>query len=465
MERSFRVVAGFLFAASLFSCNFSKIEDFQLGKDFVSSTSGVVLIDTMKIVSSTVHLDSIVTSKSSRLLIGGCQNDYTGMVTSSSYFQLHSGVFPSNFPSDLVYDSIVVKFNYDGYYWGDTTKRISFSVKKLVPAKGYNSNGTLYDISSFKLNMDGGLYNTSKFQLSDEILGEVNLLPRPRTKKDFYFKLSDDYGRSLFNSILTKNDSMSNAHDFKVFLPGMAFVCVPGNNLSAAGILQSSISMRIYYHARVNYVENLNTVFYDFPVDGNGIWYNQILYNSQGSILGDISQDNSSILAYNELPSSATSNQTMIQAGSGVYTKIRIPGSQLLKGYGKNLVLLSARIDLIPKSSSYSIINPLPDSLAVYLVDIRNIITSQYASSLGGNIYALKVTPSAIDQLPYYSLDATQFLTSEIATRSLSGNSLMLGVLGNKVGQSVNYLSFTKNTLDSNIFKMTVYCYIDKNNR
>ena len=465
MERSFRVVAGFLFAASLFSCNFSKIEDFQLGKDFVSSTSGVVLIDTMKVVASTVHLDSIVTSKTSCLLIGGNQNDLTGMVTSSAYFQLHSGTFPSSFATDLVYDSLVVKFNYDGYYWGDTTKLISFAVKKLLPTKGYNSNGTLYDISSFKLNPDGGLYNTSQFNLSDEILADVHLLPRPNTRKDFYFRLSDDFGLKLFNGILNKNDSMSNSQDFKVFLPGMAFVALPGQNSSSAGILHSSISMRVYYHAKINPVENLNKDYYDFPIDASGIWYNQILYNSHGSILGDISLDNNPILNNSELPSNLTSNQTMIQAGSGVFTKIRIPGSQMLKGYGKNLVLLSASMQLTPKSSSYSITNPLPDTLAVYVVDRRNMITSVFTSSLGASIYALKVVPLAYDQLPYYSLDVTQFLTSEIGTPSLTGNSLMLGTLGNKIGQSVNYFSFVGNTLDGNLFRMSVYCYIDKSNR
>ncbi len=141
MERSFRVVVGFLLAASLFSCNFSKIEDFRMGKDFVSSTSGVVLIDTMKILASTVHLDSITTSKSVRLLVGGNQNAITGNVTCNPYFQFHSTSVSGTLATDLVYDSVVVKFNYDGYFIGDTTKLITFSVKPISPKQGYNSDG------------------------------------------------------------------------------------------------------------------------------------------------------------------------------------------------------------------------------------------------------------------------------------------------------------------------------------
>lgn len=464
MERSFRVIAGFLFAASLFSCNFSKIEDFQLGKDFVSSTSGVVMIDTMKMVVSTVHFDSIVTSRLGRLLIGGNQNSFTGNVTCNPYFQIHSSSFSSTLPTDLVYDSLVVKFNYDGYYIGDTTRLISFSVKQLVAKQGYNSNGTLYNISSFKLNPDGYLYNTSSFKLANESMGEVQLVPHPASKNDFYFRLSDNYGRMLFNNILNKNDSMQNLISFHVFLPGIALVSAPNQNQTTVGIAQKSISLRVYYHELINPVELSNPTYFDFPVDGTGIWFNQILYNSQGSYLGPISQNSNPLLTNTELPSINTYNQTMVQGGSGVYTKIRIPGAEYLKGYAKNLILINARIQLTPQLNSYSLDNPLPDSLAVYIIDRRNVISSQYSSSLGSNIFATKVVPAAFDELPYYALDLTQYLTSELASPTTTGHSLLIGTLAAKSGQTLNYFSFSGNALNSNLFKMNVYFYIDKSN-
>jgi len=464
MERSFRVVAGILFVATLFSCNFSKIEDFQLGKDFVYSTSGVVMIDTMKMVSSTVHLDSIVTSKTSRLLVGGNQNSFTGSTTCSPYFQIHSGAFNSTFPTDLVYDSLVVKFNYDGYYIGDTTKLISFSVRPLLPKKGYNSNGTLYNISAFKVNTDGSLYNSSAFDLSSSSLGEITLLPHPKSKKDYFFRLSDEFGQTIFNNILNKNDSMSNSAHFQVFLPGVAMVSAVNQNQSAVGITQNSISMRVYYHEKINPVEVINPTYFNFPVDGSGVWFNQILYNSQGSLLGTISQNSNPLLSSTELPNSSSAGETMIQAGSGVYTKIRIPGAQYLKGYAKNVVLINAKIQLTPQLTSYSLDNPLPDTLAVYIIDRRNVISAQYTSSLGSNIYATKVVPSAYDQPPYYVLDVTQFFTSELSSATTSGNSLMLGSLGNKTGKTLNYFSFSGNSLNNSLFKMNVFCYIDKSN-
>ena len=464
MERSFRVVAGFLLAASLFSCNFSKIEDFKLGKDFVSSTAGVVLIDTMRILASTVHLDSIATTKPARMLIGGNQNSITGNVTCTPYFQFHSTSLSGTPATDLVYDSVVVKYNYDGYYIGDTTRMISFSVKPITPKQGFNSDGSKYNISPLKLNADGQLYNTSSFKLSDEILGVAHLVPRPKTSKNFYFRLSDTFGHNLYDKIMADNDTIRSLGKFQVFFPGVAFVSEVNQNQTAVGISHSSLSLRVYYHAKTNPAPVYNPVFFDFPVDATGVWFNQILYSSQGSLLGSISLDNSSLLASSELPSSSTYSQTVVQGGSGVYTKIRIPGTQYLKGYAKNAVLISANIQLTPQINSYSLTNPLPDTLAVYIVDRRNNITGQYASALGSNIFAIKVIPTEFDKAPYYSLDATTFFSNELSSAAITGNSMMLGTLGAKAGQTLNYFSFFPNALGGNLFKMNVFAYVDKSN-
>lgn len=259
---------------------------------------------------------------------------------------------------------------------------------------------------------------------------------------------------------------MENAFKFQVFQPGIAFMTVENQNQTIVGISHSSLSLRVYYHKKIKPVDETALTYFTFPVDAAGIWYNQILYKSQGSMLGTISENNISNLnlSSNELPSINTNNQTVVQGGSGVYTKIRIPGSQLLKGYGKNMVLINAKMQLTPQKDSYTINNPLPDSLAVYVVDRRNVISSQYTSSLGSNIFAIKVIPSEFDQLPYYLLDLTQFFTSELSSATTTGNSLMLGTLGRIAGQSINYFSFSGNPLDKNLFKMNVFCYFDKSN-
>jgi len=440
MKRSFRFIVELLFFTSLFSCNLSKIEEFQLGQDFVTSNSGVVLIDTMKIFASTVHYDSIVTSKLRRLLVGGYQNAFTGTVTSMPYFEIKNGTFTVS-ATDLVYDSLVMKMKYDGYFIGDTTKLISFNVKQIAQKLALNTNGYLY--------------NTSTFQLTDESLGEARFYPHPRSTTDFNIRLSDKFGQVLFNDIINKNDTMQNITYFKEFFKGVALVANENQNQVAIGFSQDSVSLRVYYHEIVSPVEPKVKTYFSFPVDESGIWFNQIIHNANGSLIETIGQNK------NELQSSSTSNQTMVQAGNGIYTKIRIPGVDYLKGYGKNVVFISAQVKLTPLKDSYSVTNPLPDSLSVYIVDRKNLITAQFANTVG-NIYAIKVVPSGFEKLPYYMIDITQFFNSEIADPTTTDHSLLIGSVAFRSGQTINPIVFADVNSKKDIVKMNVFCYIEK---
>jgi len=440
MERCSRSIVGLLLIALLSSCNLSKIEDFQLGQQFVDSSSGVVLIDTMNIISSTVHLDSIASSKLSRMLVGGYQNAYTGTVTCNPLFQINSGTF-GTIATDFVYDSLVVKMTYDGYYVGDTTKLMTVKIKQVT--------------KDLKVNTDGYLYNISAFKLADETLGQASFYPQTQAKNSVYFHLSDVFGRKLFNNIINKVDTLSTNTLFKDYFKGIAFVSNEAQNQAAVGFYHDSASVRVYYHEILNVADSKVKTYFSFPISSDDVWYNTINYNPSGSPLQNIADKK------NELQSSLTSNQTMIQGGSGIYTKIRIPGVQNLKGYGKNVAFIFATLQLTPLKESYSVTNPLPDTLAVYIADHKNMISSQYSNS-SGNIYARKVVPIGIEQSPYYELDVTQFFTTELATSTVSDHSLLFGVTNYNVGRTVNPFVLTGTDSKKNNVKLNVYAYVDK---
>jgi len=110
--------------------------------------------------------------------------------------------------------------------------------------------------------------------------------------------------------------------------------------------------------------------------------------------------------------------------------------------------------------SSYSDLNPLPDSLSVYVADRLNRITAQL-SNTSGYVYANKIVPAAFDKLPYYEVDISSFFTSEMAD-GLSDNSLLIGSVASKAGTTVNPVIFAGTNSAKEIVKMHVYCYIDK---
>jgi hypothetical protein len=426
--------------ATLFACNLSRIEDFEQGQNFVDSNSGVVLIDTMKIVASTVRLDSIVTSKLSRLLVGGYSGVYTGTVTANPHFQINSSSF-SLTETDLVYDSLVLCMNYDGYFIGDTTKLMTLNVKQIT--------------EDLILNTDGYLYNNSSFQLDDKTLAEVKFYPCPRSTDELYLHLSDTIGLDLFNKILADNDTILNSSYFLEYFKGMALVSQEGQNQAAVGFVHDSVSVKLYYHELVKSVDSKEKTYLKFPVTTSDVWFNQILHNTAGTLLGPI------ITKKNELQSSLTSDQTMIQGGTAVYTKIGIPGIDYLKGYGKNVAFIAANMQFTPVKGTYSDLNPLPDSLSVYIVDHKNMISSQF-SNTAGNIYATKVVPANIDQLPYYTIDVSQFFDTELADLTSSDHSLMIGTVASGVGQSINPVVLIATDAKKDNVKLNVFCYIDK---
>jgi hypothetical protein len=440
MERYFRFIAGIFLMTALFSCNLSNIEEFQLGANFVNSNAGVVLIDTMLINTSTVRFDSIGTSKLNSLLIGGYANNFTGTVTSNPIFEFTSGSF-TLIAKDLLYDSLVVRMKYDSYFIGDTTKLITINVKQLTKL--------------LKANTAGYLCNTSSFPEADNSLGQVQFYPHPKSKSDLYLHLNDELGKVLFNYIVNKNDTVSNATTFQDYFRGMAIVSAENQNQAAVGFAHDSISLRVYYHEVIKEVDSKVKTFFPFPIDGSGIWYNQIKHDPSGSLLATIGQSK------NILPSTQTSDLAMVQAGSGIYTKINIPGISYITGFGKNVAFISSRIQLTPLKGSYSATNPLPDSLAVYIADPKNRVLSQLAYPTA-KVYANKIVPADLDLLPYYEVDLTPFFTSVLANTGINKNSLLIGAVASQAGKTINPVVFSGTDSKNEIVKMHVYCYIDK---
>jgi len=442
MKRCFRFIVGIFLIAFLFSCNLSQVEDFTVGEGFIDSGAGVVLIDTMNIQTSTIRFDSIITNGLTRILVGGYKNSSTGTVTCIPHLDITSGSFTIT-DTDLLYDSLVVRMVYDGYYIGDTTKQITFDIKKVSEV--------------LKLRDDGYLYNTSSFDLADGNIGQASFYPRPHTTKDFNIRLKDELGKDLFYKIMHKNDTVSTSSYFKEYFKGMAFVSAENQNQNAVGFSHDSLSVRVYYHEILKTSESKVKTYFTFPVDAAGVWYNKISHNPAGSLLENIAQSK------NDLPSSLTSDQIMLQSGSGIYAKIKIPTINMLKGYGKNVAFIASAIKITPLVGSYSDMNPLPDSLTVYVADRKNRITSQLKSTTG-YIYANKVTPADFSKPPYYEINITPFFTSEMANLTTNDNSLLIGSVASKAGISVNPFVFAAGDSQSKIVKMQVYCYIDKSN-
>lgn len=146
--------------------------------------------------------------------------------------------------------------NYDGYFIGDTSKLLTINVKQLT--------------KQLKANTDGYLYNTSSFPEAANSLGQVQFYPQPHSKSNLYFHLNDELGQVLFKYIVNKNDTVSNATNFQELFKGMAYVSDENQNQAAVGFAHDSVSLRVYYHEVIKEVDSNVKTFLRFLLMAQG---------------------------------------------------------------------------------------------------------------------------------------------------------------------------------------------------
>ena len=96
--------------------------DFLAGEAFTDSNLRVVLVDTLTVETSTMKFDSIVSSESTRILVGKYTDPVFGTVKTSSYM----GMLPSSFSidSEAEYDSIALYLKLDKYILTGLIKKL-----------------------------------------------------------------------------------------------------------------------------------------------------------------------------------------------------------------------------------------------------------------------------------------------------------------------------------------------------
>src|SRR5579872_6100396 len=102
---------------------FSSCEDpntLSVSRAFSGNNIQTIYSDTFSVVTSTVQLDTFLTSSTGTVLLGNYQDPELGKVTASSYFQIISGTFIPDIRS--VYDSTLLIMEYNHTYSGDTTQ-------------------------------------------------------------------------------------------------------------------------------------------------------------------------------------------------------------------------------------------------------------------------------------------------------------------------------------------------------
>ena len=377
----------------LISCS-DEATIYTIGEDFLTNDTNVILTDTISIVTSTIQIDSIATTNSSRLLIGGLQDSDFGVLESQTFFNLlTTNYYVSNYAT---YDSIGVILYYDRYYYGDTTIVQTFKVHEVI--ENFDSNN----------DEDANFYNTSNLKYNSSALGELSFTPYPNKKDSIYIPLNKTFGSDLFNKIQT--NIINNDDDLYQAFKGLTIT--PNKNSDAVlGFSTASMVMRMYYTIKSENAEN-NDYYTDFGIQSYDRNFNRITSNKSNTLLKSLPSSTTNLSTTN------TNNLAYIQSGTSLNMRVEFPSLKNLNSLEQSGTAMGASLKFYPTIKSYQTNYSGADSLAVYVVDKKNRIIDQLIDVSGNTVYAkLNTLSDEFDSKYYYTADLTYYV-EQILTSS-----------------------------------------------
>lgn len=434
-----------LISLMLISCTSENYNstDFLAGEQFTDSNMRVVLIDTLTVTTSTMKFDSIVTSESSRMLIGRYRDPVFGTVISSSYI----GLVPSSYTIDAEaeYDSIALHLAKDSYYYNDTLKTNTIHVKRLTKyIKGEESDN---------------IYNTAIAEYDDTDLARYAYQPRPLTEDTLKIRLSDSLGIDFFTKFQEKEITTND--QFKDYFKGLALLPGEEDDGAIMGFSKNTDAtyIRLYYSIAE---ENYRTQeFLDISLDQTS---SPVPFFNQVKTVEPIAPIQTLVNQEIELESKAVGNLSYIQSGMGIATKIQFPFLKTvheIKGEG---TILDAVLKIRPAPNSYTDNLILRDSLSVYIVDNNNGITSQLLISDTTPVQGILNTENEEFNDIYYEISIGSYIENLLATERETEEGLIL--LPNNYNSTVD--RFILNSMDnsqySTVLELTYAIYDNEDN-
>ncbi|WP_165835984.1 DUF4270 family protein [Marinifilum breve] len=460
-----------LLALSLFiSCNSNNFEEHKIGDNLIDENSEVVLIDSLTIKSSTVIMDSLVTSGFKKSILGRYQDEFLGDVKTEFYGVLDfSGGFKKPTSSEgadinIEFDSLVFMAYPDTLYFGDTLQPQRIIINQLSEEIELPDNELAY-------------YAHSKFDYNENPLLDTEFFLKP-VKQSKYNQVIDNhgaegeidysekyYGKGIFikmenadaialgkeivDSVNTESEIFNNVNQWHKFIKGL--VIRPGDENTVmwqAPIGEGKLKLRLYYH-ETDYEDAGKQKFHDFQIVADG--------PDEQKSFTNYSSDRSStpqgldrlIKQEDELDSEQTDHLTFIQGGVGLYTKINIPYIENLKRLGIAGGVLKAELIMYPKNDSFDDeLFPLPTadkfsrltSLILYNTNEDNEFRS-FIPGVNNTAIAFRVNDNLQNKdETFYSVDLTSYVNSVVVSGKEYEDAILIGIQREVVGNTYDRL-------------------------
>jgi hypothetical protein len=418
MKRNSVVFFSLIISGCLFSCTESES---TIGFPESDNKAQTVMIDTFTVRTSTVLLDSINSSGTGKIIVGNYSDPVLGRISSSSYFQIAPNPATWTIDKNAVFDSVALLLTPNQYYYGDTTVIQELIVHQLIQDLAGRSvdKNVFKDIPYSYFYSDGGIYNTSKTAAFGSELAHFNYSPRPHSTDSVIIRLRNDLGEYWFELAKVNDQQIANTGNFLSEFKGLKISSK--ENAAVVGFNATKAKVRVYYHVSGHSEYTVNASF-DLPIFQNEIQYNQFESNFSSTALSSLQRGQS-------VPSTITDQETFIQGGSGLITKVEFPYLHLLSELNENVTILHASL-VISAVKEYPQVYSLPSEICLYYTNDLNIPTNFVADEITltkTNTAALS-TDKELGKFSRYSFLVTTYVSNLIKASNSYPNELLVGL-------------------------------------
>ena len=378
------------FIACLNSCvkESQEIETIRLSDDlYIEET------DTISPQYTVYRLDSFATSGSNMAIIGSVADPNFGRIESITFsrFKLAANDYQTVGAANEYYDSIVLIMHSDSAWYGDTLSDWRVAVHKLKQA--FDPSVTTY-------------YNQHSLLPYDEVLGETAVRFRPSKDDSVRIRLSDDFGREIFNFYKTKHANIQEQENFQQYLHGLQISNAADNKvIYRFPVTDSTLFIRLYYHEDMGapVVKHL-----DYAAEGSPYQFNKISCDVSSSEL-------QSLVPGASIPSDQLNHRIYLNDLAGIGAKINFPSAKRIAALPNFVIIASASLNIKPIAGSFDKF-PLIPYIGMSLRNESGISSTPLYSSDNNYIQTGNLFIDALNGISTgYSYDVATFIRDEIS--------------------------------------------------
>lgn len=347
-----------IFSFSLFSCEESNTIGLNLQPDQLQVTTSYV--DTIELEVGSIWFDSIPTFNVTRLLVGRVESPEFGTVKATSYAE---AILPTEDSADIFNGATtLIDVGRDSIWYDSLTMNLVYNYTDGDVDLSATQKFFVHELSTDIDTVNAREWYSFNSIPKGNLLAELDYQPTDSTTS-IDFKLPDALGEDLYNELL--NQRVNSSEDLQNIIKGFVFSTDDnGQAMYGINVLTTLTRFRVHYH----YVQDGDTLNRTYQMLlGNR--FHQIEVDRTGSPLASLAKNTL-------LSSESTNNIAYLQAGTGLYTYVKIPDDITTFSLANKRAINRVEFLMRPIDNSVTDASAPPASLELILADANRRIST-----------------------------------------------------------------------------------------